>query len=293
MEESEEFLSCASDAQRHRPPTSNDKRLGSVLKVPIDQDSPFYAMNGKKRGKVLIFNHKKFDDNIYKEREGTELDVQNLRASLSKLGFLEEDIVSHDDLSAIEIEWEAKELCYDSTLVSCDCLITVILTHGEKDDRLMARDTSYHLYKFIEKFSPSQLPSMAGKPKLFIVQACRGRTLDSGRAVKRRRSLEDSVDASSEIFTYPEFADFLIVMSSHHGYRSFRKKVQGSWLIQDLCKVLNNCRVQHDSIYDILTKTNLAVSKRISCNEEDELDGKKQVSSFYSTLTRSLYFARK
>ncbi|XP_055587289.1 caspase-1-like [Uranotaenia lowii] len=277
------------------PPSTStdDKRKASVfLKVPIAQESRFYAMNGKKRGKVLIFNHRLFDDETYEERIGTKEDVIRLRKTLPKLGFLSEDITMYRNFSRKEIELQAMNLYADSTLVDCDCLITFILTHGETGDRLMARDTSYPLYRIIEHYTPSALPSMAGKPKLFIVQACRGGYLDSGRIFLENRSLMDSMDSVGNTFTYPEYADFLIVMSSHLGHVSFINK-EGSWLIQEFCNVVDNCRVDQDSIYDILTKTNAAVSKRVSCNADGKLDGKKQVSSFYSTLTKSLYFARK
>ncbi|XP_055587285.1 caspase-1-like [Uranotaenia lowii] len=284
------------DAQGYPDPpaTPITKRKGSVfLEAPIYQNSRFYAMNGKKRGKVLIFNQVTFDDKNYAARIGTEKDVQRLYDSLPKLGFLPEDILVHEDFSAKEIERTVRQLDTDPTLVDCDCLITVILTHGEQDDRLMARDTSYHLYQFIENFTPTALPSMAGKPKLFIVQACRGRSLDNGISLSPLRLVMDSVDTigDMEIFTYPECADFLIVMSSHHGHFSFRNE-QGSWLIQEFCNVLDNCQVEQDSIYDILTETNLAVSKRVS-SAEGVMDRKKQISSFYSTLTRALYFAKR
>lgn len=97
----------------------------------------------------------------------------------------------------------------------------VILTHGEENDMLMANDGGYHLYKFLENFTPVCLKSMAGKPKLFIIQACRGKKADRGVQMRAKLvqadSGKDQVDSQREIFTYPEFADFLVVMSSHHG----------------------------------------------------------------------------
>ncbi|XP_055587287.1 caspase-7-like [Uranotaenia lowii] len=288
--------SDASDAQGYLDlPSTSTNRRNVFLSVPVAPDSRFYAMNGEKRGKVLIFNQMGFDDwRNYTYRFGSEQDVAKLYDTLPNLGFLEEDIFSYHDLTAEQIQGTARRLAVDPTLIDCDCLITVILTHGENDDLVMAKDTSYHLYEFIENFTPSALPSMAGKPKLFIVNACRGELLDDGSSFLHFRSRTDLLDTRGnvEIFSYPEFADFLIVMSSHHGHFSFRNE-QGSWLIQEFCNVLNNCRVEQDSIYDILTETNLAVSTRIADSNDSALVGKKQISSFYSTLTRRLYFARR
>lgn len=109
----------------------------------------------------------------------------------------------------------------DEELHQADCLMVFILTHGEANDKLMAQNDSYNLYEFLEHFTPTALKSMAGKPKLFIVQACRGRKLDRG--VQLRAKLiqadcaKDVVDSQSVVYTYPEFADLLLVMSSHHG----------------------------------------------------------------------------
>lgn len=131
----------------------------------------------------------------------------------------------------------------DAELTQCDSLVVFFLTHGEQNDRLVARDETFHLYEFIEHFTPAALPAMAGKPKLFVVQACRGGRLDRGvqlqslvsglasTLVSRFRFDTGSFVGANlvggrrytcpvqdnRIFSYPEFADFLIAMSSHHG----------------------------------------------------------------------------
>uniref|UniRef100_A0A8D8D4C5 Caspase n=1 Tax=Culex pipiens TaxID=7175 RepID=A0A8D8D4C5_CULPI len=100
--------------------------------------------------------------------------------------------------------------------------MVVILTHGNQDDTLMAKDQSYKLYELIDQFSPTHLPSMAGKPKIFMVQACRGGRDDLGvnlYVVKNDSSCtqEDSLCSETRVFTYPRYADLLIMMASHYG----------------------------------------------------------------------------
>ncbi|XP_055617145.1 caspase-1-like [Toxorhynchites rutilus septentrionalis] len=269
------------------------RRKGSLyLDTPASPTLKVYPMNGSRRGKVLIFNHVLFDDGYYSERIGTENDVKRLYATMPRLGFQERDIIVYDDYSFSDIQRTAIKLEFDEDLQDSDCLIVVILTHGEDGDYLMARDNKYHLYRFIENFTPTALKSMAGKPKLFIVQACRGNKIDRGVTL-RAKSIQvsnsmDHVDSQTEIFVYPEFADLLIMMSSHHGHYSFRNET-GSWMIQELCNVIENCDIDSSSIYDILTETSDAVSKRIS-NADGALNKKKQIPSFYSTLTKRLYF---
>ncbi|XP_039441776.1 caspase-1-like [Culex pipiens pallens] len=268
-------------------------RKGSTyLDTPTSPMSRVYAMNGAKRGKVLIFNQVEFDVVDYPERFGTHSDVERLYMTLPRLGFQREDISVFQDFSVGEIRREAMRLQVDK-LEEADCLVVVILTHGEEGDYLMAQDDRYHLYEFIENFTPTALNSMAGKPKLFIVQACRGKKLDRGVNLRAKLIQADSmpkdvVDSQSGVFSYPEFADLMIVMSSHHGHYSFRNET-GSWLIQELCNVIDSCDLEQDSIYDILTETNKRVAGR-SSNADGEFHNKKQIPSFYSTLTRQLYF---
>ncbi|XP_055537518.1 caspase-7-like [Wyeomyia smithii] len=269
------------------------RKGSSYLDTPLNLNSKQYSLNGSQRGKVLIFNQVEFiDHEKYEERDGTKRDVERLYSTLPRLGFRQEDIIVYEDYSASNIERVAEKLENDKDLIESDCLMVVILTHGEEDDLLMAHDGSYHLYKFLDHFTPSALNSMAGKPKIFIIQACRGGKLDRGVQLRRKLlvtdSVQDRVDSQSEIFTYPDFADFLIVMSSHHGHKSFRNE-KGSWLIQELCNVIESCDLKSSSIIDILIETNNAVSKRIS-NADGIHDKKKQISSFYTTFTKQLYF---
>ncbi|KXJ69202.1 caspase-1-like [Aedes albopictus] len=273
--------------------TISKKRESVYFDTPSGRNDKAYSMNGTKRGKVLIFNQVSFEDPSYEERDGTHQDVKRLFNVLPRLGFSKEDITVYEDYSYSEINRIAVKLEYDEDLKQADCLMVFILTHGEEGDRLMAQDDSYNLHKFLENFTPTSLNSMAGKPKLFFIQACRGRKLDRG--VLLRTTLiqadcgRDMVDSHSEVYIHPEFADLLVVMSSHHGHQSFRNE-SGSWFIQEFCNVIESCEsLKTTSIYDILTETNNGVSQRIS-NSDGDRNKKKQIPSFYSTLTKKLCF---
>ncbi|XP_038106416.1 caspase-6 [Culex quinquefasciatus] len=285
----------------------------STIRTSVDPSSKRYSMESRLRGKVLIFNHREFT-NGYSPRVGTEKDVERLLQTLPLLGYAREHIKVFENQDASGIEAIAGKLKTDAELTQCDSLMVFFLTHGEQNDRLVARDETFHLYEFIEHFTPAALPAMAGKPKLFVVQACRGGRLDRGVQLQSlvsglastlvtrfRFDTGSFVGANlvggrrytcpvqdNRIFSYPEFADFLIAMSSHHGHVSFRN-AQGSWYIQELCNVIESFDPDDESILDILTATNSAVSRRVS-NVDGRRNNKKQISSFYSTLTKKLYF---
>lgn len=118
-----------------------------------------------------------------------------------------------------------------------------ILTHGEKNNIVMAKDVGYDLYEFIERFIPNKVQVLAAKPKLFFVQACRGNKLDAGQLIvpsRMKRAGLDQVDSITEAepYIHPSFADLLIAFSSHYGEfcyhlrKSFKKIF--TYIFQDI-----------------------------------------------------------
>jgi caspase-like apoptosis-related cysteine protease len=92
-----------------------------------------------------------------------------------------------------------------------------VLTYGETSKFLYAQDSLYSVEDLWSPFTADKCLSLAGKPKIFIIQACRGERLDPGVTVKQgteRRTETDSIHAAYKI---PTQADFLIAYSSVEG----------------------------------------------------------------------------
>lgn len=94
-----------------------------------------------------------------------------------------------------------------------DCLIVAVLSHGELG-LLYAHDTPYKPDSIWSHFTADKCPTLAGKPKLFFIQACQGDRLDSGLTLKERTET-DGQPAST--FRIPSQADFLIAYSTIPG----------------------------------------------------------------------------
>ena len=94
-----------------------------------------------------------------------------------------------------------------------DCLIIAVLSHGELG-LLYSHDTSYKPETIWTHFTADKCPTLAGKPKLFFIQACQGDKLDSGVTLKDRTET-DGQPAST--FRIPSQADFLIAYSTIPG----------------------------------------------------------------------------
>lgn len=262
-------------------------------------------MDHEYRGIVLIFNHFKYDafettnENRIKvnlkDRSGTEHDVSALKESLPKLGFEKNHIFVYDDLTYDQIIKTVKDLNKKTEntcdiLKNSDCIMVFILTHGKDDNMLWAYDRDYKIHDFIELFTPNSIEELAIKPKLFFIQACRGDTVDKGKVITHD-TIDHGYVKEVKTFTHPSFADLSIAYSSHQGHISFRSATHGSWFIQELCNVIKDN--ENHELYDILIMTNAKVAGRSSTTVDQKFNNKKQVSTFYQSLTKKVTFTQK
>uniref|UniRef100_A0A8B9SA49 Caspase-6 n=2 Tax=Apteryx TaxID=8821 RepID=A0A8B9SA49_APTOW len=256
---------------------------------PVEQ----YKMNHQRRGVALIFNQEHFFWHLMlPERRGTIADRRNLTQSLTDLGF---EVRCFDDLKAEHM----LEKIYDASAEDhsdADCFVCVILSHGE-NDHVYAHDAQIKIETITSMFRGDRCQSLVGKPKIFIIQACRGDKHDDPVVA---RDLVDStedesianeteVDAAA-VYTLPAGADFLMCYSVAQGYYSHRETLNGSWYIQDLCEALkkHGCSLEFT---ELLTVVNRKVSHRkVEMCRDINAIGKKQIPCFASMLTKKLYF---
>lgn len=239
-----------------------------------------YHMNHKRRGKCVILNHRKFESKTLNERKGTDIDAQALKRCFELFGFT---VTVYNDLTVAELtailNATAKEDHSDA-----DCFACCIMTHGDQAN-LWARNDVYPVDKLFTPFTADNCVTLATKPKLFFIQACRGEKLDPGVVIKCGT---DEVDAV-KYYTIPTFADFLISYSTFHGYYSWRNTRDGSWFMQSLAEVM--CQyAAHTSFTEVITYLNRKVAfDYTSCVPDDKnFDKQKQVPSTHHMLTRRL-----
>ncbi|XP_069680334.1 caspase-1-like isoform X2 [Periplaneta americana] len=258
----------------------------------VHKDADEYNMHHPRRGKAIILNHDKFDNGIMPPRDGSEFDVKRLKTTYEVLGF---EVTVHDNLEYAQIKSVITNLAQEDHS-DADCLMVTVLTHGMPPNFLLSRDVPYHVDMLWSYFTADNCPTLAGKPKLFIIQACRGQKLDPGVTLKERRGSRTETDSSSTSAPYkiPTHADFLIAYSSVEGYFSWRNPENGTWFIQCLCQELQENAMTHD-ILKIMTRT----ARRVALDHESFNDinpwqhQQKQVPSFNSMLIRDLYFRPK
>ncbi|XP_034484450.1 caspase-like [Drosophila innubila] len=243
-----------------------------------DEIVPKYNMNHGKRGKALIFNHKIFDENLdLSIRDGTDMDCKRLDQVLNKLDF---HVTVYTDLCYKEIHTVMKKTSLENH-EDMDCIAVAILSHGA-EDAIYAKDTFYKLDDVSDLLTPDNCPTLANKPKLFFVQACRGDRVDKGI----RSAFVDAVESKTNTsLTMPSQADFLIAYATSPDFVSFRNPRNGSWFIQTLCDVMEE-QGYHLEIVRLLTLVNYRVARMFE--PEYKSGVAKQMPCIETRLTRDL-----
>ncbi|CAH2230190.1 caspase-1 [Pararge aegeria] len=255
-------------------------------RMTVDRNAAYYNMNHKNRGMAIIFNHEHFDIHSLKSRTGTNVDSDNLARVLKGFGFRVTVLVDRKADDVNKYLQQISEMDHTDN----DCLLIAVLSHGELG-MLYAKDTHYKPDNLFYHFTADRCPTLAGKPKVFFIQACQGDKLDGGITLSNRTETDGLSSASYRI---PTHADFLIAYSTVPGYYSWRNTTRGSWFMQALCEELRYSGTDRD-ILTLLTFVAQRVALDFESNTPDmpTMHQQKQVPCINSMLIRLLVFGKK
>ena len=161
----------------HEPPKPVVYQPPSAEDVTDVKGLPHYQMKTYPQGIGVIINNKKFHGHG-RDRKGTDIDATALEKLFTYFGFYTKRF---NDLTAKQMKDELTDVSKIDHK-KYDCLMVAILTHGEKGKLYGTDDKSIPVEDLTKLFYGDQCPSLVGKPKIFIFQACRGGSLDSGVA---------------------------------------------------------------------------------------------------------------
>ncbi|EFX71181.1 hypothetical protein DAPPUDRAFT_309162 [Daphnia pulex] len=259
-------------------PVQAPRRKTSRAECPVDRDSPVYNMKHRRRGKAYIFNHECFDPSLgLSKRVGSSTDVSNLQIALYGLGF---QVFGFNDLGVCDVRKIIQQLANEDHS-ECDCVMVVLLSHGE-NGKIYTYDSVYHSDELWFPFTSDKCPSLAGKPKLFFIQACQGSKMDKGTLMQCDSAKER--DSVVEEYSIPTLADFMIAYSTVPGYASWRNTENGSWFIQSLCHIFK----EYGKYEDLLSMMTMVLLKVATLGK-----GYAQIPCVTSQLIRRVYFYSK
>lgn len=261
-----------------------------LARMPVEREALRYSGTHQRRGHCAIFNHRVFDRHTgLGERNGTDRDREQVIQLFIGLGF---EVRAHNNLSVAEIKSTIQDLAFGTDHSDCDMLVLVFMSHGEQDI-LWGRDGHFKADYLFESFHGDQCKTLAGKPKLFFIQACRGEGLDAGVTLVRSQP-SDETDSGYLAYKIPNTADYLICWSTVPGHYSWRNTTNGSWFIQSLVHVLSK-EAGHEDLLSMMTNVNrhMIVNFESNCPSQQHMHGKKQAASIVSTLMRKVFFTPK
>jgi len=264
---------------------------------------PSYDMTRRPRGLALIINIEVYENDVQERRFGSDVDVVNMKSLLEGLDF---NVSVFKNLRLGPFFKVITEFCSNKMHQEADMAVLVILSHG-KDGVVYASDgQSIDMEYIYEFFNNRNCPLLRGKPKFFIVQACRGDRPDQGvdssesstappspektlsQSKKRRAEALDAIacipDSSDVARARPTWEDMIIAYSTIPGYASLRDHERGTWFVQSLVEVFMNHA--HDTeLVDLLRMT----SERLSLFT-NEMGEKQTCNVEMRHLYKRIYF---
>ena len=254
-----------------QPDTSN--------KQSDDQHRERYEMRSRPHVIAIIINNEEFED--LSPREGTHIDEKNLIQTFRYLGYTVEvhrDKTSQQIIDIFDDTRKRDHSKYDS-FVCC------VLTHGRGKGIFGCDDKLVQIETISSKMNGIGCPTLAGKPKMFFIQACRGKKKDrvstDSDETEHDPLLNSVVTDSDE--KIPIESDFFFGYATPLNYVSFRDMDNGSWYVTELCRVLCTYSTR-TTLGDMHKRVNNEVSSRY------RLGSNKQISEVRETLNKAVYF---
>ncbi|KAH9278879.1 Caspase-8 [Echinococcus granulosus] len=280
----------------HRPrPVSLKARRKASLMDPVE----YYPMASPRRGICVVINNMTYWHPKFQNRGGCDKDEKRVEKVFCGLGFLVKVL---RNLSSGEMRSELAFIGNKTDHSAYDAFIAVIMTHGGLGELYGVNGDAFPVHQLTLDFTAERCPSLAGKPKLFFIQACRGDEYQLGYALPATGITEDAVtsnpgsalpnplqigdtqvegeaveEATDDVEEkpaivaaklprkqrlVPNYADFLLSYATLAGFKAQRDPQKGSIYIQTLCHHLE-MHGRSRSLLDIVTSVHREVSEKV------------------------------
>lgn len=253
-----------------------------------------YSMQRECRGLVFLINNEHFQN--LPQRKGTQFDEENLKKLFTSLHF---KVIVKKDLTAEEIRNETESITKHDKIRDSDCFIFIILSHGNEKGICGTDGVPVSMTTLTEMFRPNNCPELNEKPKIFLVQACRGRkretvhSMDNDKLGSHADGGDDQVEGDidrdpniSSTKTVHSHSDFLVAYSCPEECVTFRNQNFGSWFMLAIVWFFKYESHVKD-LDNMLTKVIDFVSRGRAIHEGVTL---VNVCQFTSSLRKRFYF---
>jgi len=240
--------------------------------------SDVYNMKNRERGVAVIFDNRNFNQHTglpYPQRQNPEDDFRDVTELLGKLGF--KDIRSKPDMSVENMIKTMKEVSMENHTEN-DCFVCVILSYGD-EGYVWGSNNRVAINELMEPLKGNNCPSLAGKPKLFFIQA--------DPEDQKEEEIDLEAEAEGEIQEdrkIPAHADLFMVVSVVPKYSG------RSCFIQSLNEVVLNCNLSELDLTSLMTRVNRKVARCLEEKHDHKFIMNRKLPCITSMLTKELYF---
>ncbi|XP_078575103.1 caspase-6-like [Branchiostoma floridae x Branchiostoma japonicum] len=283
---------------------------------PSSSQPPAYPIRSKV-GHALIINNIKFPTKRGKNRKGMEKDSSDLETVLQGLGFRVKVMI---DLSSYEMKDAIRKFINIKSHSQCTCLLLCVMTHGENQEAMGTDWQGVEIHKdiILPIIKSTNIPC----PKVFIMQMCRGEEKDvgiekvrwgvDGAAAVDALPTEDTDDSDwdlssdeepspeqfqmdwagvcSKLELAPTDVDFIVTWACAEGKVAWRRRKQGSVLIQKVVETFETYGKVED-VATLFERVRRNVAKvGVDRKEENKEVTFKQSAQTKTHLLGKLYF---
>ena len=219
-------------------------------------------------GYVLIIHNNIFPQRENVERTGSYEDVWNVKSLFDNFNFRTLVYGNLTTSKMLKLLTDTSEKDFSRF----DCFVCVILSHGSNDGIYGTDDEVIKVEEITKLFRRNGCPSLEGKPKIFLIQACHG--FEQDRVPIIGSDGEPILSPS-----LPGDADFLICVASAPGYQRYRQRKPGSWFISSVVDVFKEC-AEKQHLMDMMLRVNNRLAQF----------SKQMVYYQVCSLTRKVFF---
>ena len=146
------------------------------------------------------------------------------------------------------------------------CFIVIILSHGNDGVVFSSDDKEIHIADIEKEFHNSKCRSLQGKPRIFIIDACRGQEevsqiTSSTKTIPKKPFTSASIFQQSRQIEDPEKADVAIIYATTPGDVSYFDETEGSLFTQLFENVMREGIEKNMEFYSIMTEIQNRISK--------------------------------
>lgn len=253
-------------------------------------------MSGQRRALLLVVRDK---EKMKSNRCGFDVDRQTMEKFFEGFGFQYHSVL---DETAQEMKEEVINFrnSINSSSGNISCVFVVTSSHGRRDGIIGADKKTLAVKDIIEPFGDELCPKTKGKPKVFIIDACRGSNHDTGvhfdSAADEKLSKEAMATKEYRSTRVPPcINDMLVAYAAMTDYVGMMNSTSGSRMIYNISQVFSSPGAAEEHVYNLFVKANakmVATPVDVTVDEgkpTQRTERRKIIMTMESTLRKTLY----